>query len=369
MTVSVSRPSPGSLPIVGSPALPRGFLSAGETAAGRVYLNPLGLGGMLPLPQLCEVLVRYRDRVEITVASPAEVGDWAAREGAGVAAHVGRILEHWRHPPRGFAGLGLDRPLIMGIVNVTPDSFSDAGETLAPEAAVARGLQLREQGADIVDVGGESTRPGASPVAPAEELARVLPVVAGLAREGVVVSIDTRHAAVMAAALDAGARIVNDVTALAGDPDAPKAAARAAGVVLMHMQGEPATMQRDPRYGAAPLDVHDRLAERLAACERAGFTRDRLAVDPGIGFGKRPAHNFEILARLGVLRGLGAPILVGASRKLGSRRPGQGAEDRIGGSLAAALAAVARGAGIVRVHDVGATRQALDVWQAVQGAA
>ena len=267
-----------------------------------------------------------------------------------------------------WAGLNLEWPRIMGVVNVTPDSFSDGGETPTTAAAVARGRAMLEAGAAIIDVGGESTRPGAAPLPIDEELERVVPVVAALAGGGALVSIDTRHAAVMRAAIDAGARIVNDVSALAGDTASmPVVAASGVSVVLMHMQGEPRTMQKAPHYDDAPTEVAAWLAQRVAACEAAGIARQRIAVDPGIGFGKTVEHNLRILARLHALRGLGAALVVGVSRKSFIARVDRdgAAGERLGGSLAAALWAVLHGADIVRVHDVAATRQALAVWAAI----
>ena len=270
--------------------------------------------------------------------------------------------------PLAWAGLKLDRPRIMGVVNVTPDSFSDGGETPTTAAAVARGREMLEAGAAIIDVGGESTRPGAAPLPIDEELGRVVPVVAALAGGGALVSIATRHAAVMRAALDAGARSVNDVSALAGDA-ASMAVVAASGVsvVLMHMQGEPRTMQQAPHYDDAPTEVAAWLARRVAACQAAGIARQRIAVDPGIGFGKTVEHNLRILARLEALRGLGSALVIGVSRKSFIARVDRdgAARDRLGGSLAAALWAVLHGADIVRVHDVAATRQALAVWAAI----
>jgi dihydropteroate synthase len=267
-------------------------------------------------------------------------------------------------PPR-FAGL-LPRlpggPLVMGIVNVTPDSFS--GDGVGAEAAILRGQALLEAGADILDIGGESTRPGAAPVTPEEEIRRILPVVRALAPLAPV-SIDTRNAATMAAALAAGARIVNDVAALRHDPDAPRVVAESgAAVVLMHMLGtDPRTMQADPRYADVALEVLRFLRDRMQAL---GLPPERVAMDPGIGFGKTLAHNLALLDRLPLLAGLGCPILVGASRKASLGRLGGVAEagKRLAPSLAAALAATARGAAILRVHDVAETVQALRVWLA-----
>lgn len=269
--------------------------------------------------------------------------------------------------PLTFAGLGLDEPRLMGVVNVTPDSFSDGGEALRADAAVARGRALVADGADIIDVGGESTRPGAEPVPVELELARVVPVVRALAADGVLVSVDTRRAEVMDAALEAGARIVNDVTALADMRAAGIVAERGASVVLMHMQGEPATMQDDPVYGDAACEVRDELAARVAACEAAGIDRARIAIDPGIGFGKTAAHNIDILARLDIFQDLGCAIVVGVSRKSFISRIDRPVppKQRLAGSVAAGLAAIAAGAHILRVHDVAETRQALAVWRAI----
>ncbi len=256
----------------------------------------------------------------------------------------------------------------MGIVNVTPDSFSDGGLAFRPAAAVKRGLDLAADGADILDIGGESTRPGAAPVSLGEELRRVLPVVEALAGEGCVVSIDTRKAAVMEAACGAGAAIVNDVTALCGDPRSLDAASEAGVcVILMHMSGEPQGMQNDPRYADAPREVFDYLAGRVEACLAAGIPRRRIAVDPGIGFGKTPRHNAEILGRLDLYRDLGCPLALGVSRKsfIAALSGDAPPERRLGGTLAAVLAGVAGGAGILRVHDVFETRQALDIWRAI----
>jgi len=267
-----------------------------------------------------------------------------------------------------FAGLSLRRPRIMGVVNVTPDSFSDGGEAFDREAAVIRGLALLADGADIIDVGGESTRPGAVPVSQAEEARRVLPVVEKLAASGALVSIDTRHASVMEAAIDAGAKIVNDVTALTGDDRSLEVVAQSdVSVVLMHMKGDPRTMQTDPRYQDVAVEVFDWLSRRIAACEAVGIPRNRLAVDPGIGFGKTVEHNLEVLARLGVYESLKCALLIGVSRKSFIARlcENEPPQERLGGSLAAALAAIQQNAHVVRVHDVAATRQAIRVWQAI----
>jgi dihydropteroate synthase len=270
-----------------------------------------------------------------------------------------------------FAGLALDKPLIMGIVNVTPDSFSDGGETLETEHAVARGLAFRDQGAVILDVGGESTRPGAAPVSINEELNRVIPVVQGLADAGATVSIDTRHAQVMTAAVEAGAKIINDVTALTGDPNSLDAAAMSgASIILMHMRGEPGTMQDDPVYKDAALEVRNYLSDRVGVCEATGIPRNQIAVDPGIGFGKTVAHNLDILGRLDLYKDMAVPVVLGVSRKsfIGHVSNGELPKERVAGSIAAALAGVAQGVHIVRVHDVAETRQALAVHAAIENA-
>jgi dihydropteroate synthase len=257
----------------------------------------------------------------------------------------------------------------MGILNVTPDSFSDGGRFVDRELALDHARAMLADGAAIVDVGGESTRPRAGPVELAEELARVLPIVATLASEGALVSIDTMKPEVMREAVAAGAVMINDVRALQAVGALEVAAATQAGVCLMHMRGTPATMQDAPHYDDVVADVRAFLAGRVAACEVAGIARDRIAVDPGIGFGKTAAHNFRLLRELPALLPLGCPILVGASRKsslAGVTR--RGPEELGAASVAAALAAVRRGASLVRVHDVRDTVDALNVWHAIEAA-
>lgn len=264
--------------------------------------------------------------------------------------------------------LVLDRPRIMGIVNVTPDSFSDGGQHASHEAAIAHGLALVEAGADLLDVGGESTRPGAQDVDEDAELARVLPVIEGLvARTGVPVSIDTSKPAVMRAAVAAGAGMINDVFALRREGALDVAAAAGVPVVLMHMQGEPCSMQEAPSYHDVVAEVHAFLAQRVFACEMAGIPKARLVLDPGFGFGKGLDHNLALLARLEQLLDLGCPLLAGLSRKrMIGELTGREVDARAAGSAAAALVAVQRGARIVRVHDVAATRDMLAVWAAVE---
>lgn len=267
--------------------------------------------------------------------------------------------------------LVLDRPRIVGIVNVTPDSFSDGGSFATVDAAVAHGLKLVAEGADMLDVGGESTRPGAAPVDEAEELIRVLPVITALARQTEVpISIDTSKAAVMRAAVAAGAGMVNDVRALRGEGALEAVSELAVPVCLMHMQGEPSTMQDAPHYDEVVEDVRRFLADRILACEFAGIARQQIVVDPGFGFGKAGAHNWVLLATLRRLAELGLPILVGLSRKrmIGDATGREPAAERVVGSAVAAVLAAERGADLVRVHDVAATRDALAVLAAVRSA-
>ncbi len=298
----------------------------------------------------------------------------------------GFVNQDWSHPPfdseemwrtfdniveprADFAGLGMVEPRIMGIVNVTPDSFSDGGSFTQAQAAIDHALRLLDEGADILDIGGESTRPGSDTVPLDEELKRVMPVLEGLrARTTAPISIDTRKAGVMKRAADAGCDILNDVSALTHDPAALDVAAESGlPVMLMHAQGDPKTMNDNPQYRDVVLDVFDFLSERIAACEVAGIGRDRIVADPGIGFGKHLHHNVAVLSSLSLYHGLGVPILLGASRKklIGQICNVEEPRARVPGSLAAALAAIAQGVQIVRVHDVAETKQAIAVWRAI----
>lgn len=258
---------------------------------------------------------------------------------------------------------------LMGVVNVTPDSFSDGGMYLDPAAAIAHGEELVRDGADLLDVGGESTRPGAEAVPAEEELRRVVPVIEGLADGSAVISIDTSKAVVAEAALDAGAGIVNDVTALRGDPEiGALCAERGAGLVLMHMLGDPRTMQESPAYDDVVDDVKAFLMERLEVAVAAGVDEERVWLDPGIGFGKALEHNLELLRRLGELRELGRPLVVGASRKsFIGKIDGSPVGERLGGTIAASVLAAAEGADVLRVHDVAEMAQALKLTTAVLG--
>ena len=264
--------------------------------------------------------------------------------------------------------LKLSVPRVMGIVNVTPDSFSDGGAHDTLEAAVAHGLALVEEGADILDVGGESTRPGADDVSVEEELRRVVPVIARLVEQAPVpISVDTSKPEVMRAAVAAGAGMINDVYALRREGALDAAAELGVPVILMHMLGEPRSMQDDPHYDDVVADVHRFLAERIFAAEMAGIERKRIVVDPGFGFGKTQAHNLVLLARFERFSELGVPVLAGLSRKktIGELTGRDDPHQRVNGSVAAALIAAQRGAKLLRVHDVAATVDALKVWNAV----
>jgi dihydropteroate synthase len=263
--------------------------------------------------------------------------------------------------------LSIARPLIMGVINVTPDSFSDGGLYLSTTAAVAHARQLIAEGADLLDVGGESTRPGAAAVPLEEERRRVLPVLEALADAGVPLSVDTQKPELMREAVAAGAAMVNDVNGF----QAPGALAAVAGsncaICIMHKQGDPQTMQQAPQYADVVAEVRDYLWQRIAAAEQAGIARDRIVVDPGFGFGKTLDHNLELLRRLDAIAALQVPVLAGLSRKsMIGKLTGKDAGDRMAGSIAAALLAAQQGAAILRVHDVAATRDALAVWNAAK---
>jgi dihydropteroate synthase len=286
------------------------------------------------------------------------------------------LSTQWRRltSPRAALQLGqrtvrLDQPQVMGIVNVTPDSFSDAGQLADPSNAAAAGARMSEAGAAIIDVGGESTRPGAKPVWEGDEIARIEPVIRQLASSGAAVSVDTRKADVMTAALVAGARMVNDVSALTYDLRSPAVVAGAGvPVVLMHHQGKPETMQQDPRYDDVVVEVYLWLEERIADAEEAGISRDRILIDIGFGFGKTLAHNLELMNHLALFHALGCPMVVGASRKrtIGALSNEAPVDERLGGSIAFALKAAEQGTQIVRVHDVTETVQALRVWRGLR---
>ena len=277
------------------------------------------------------------------------------------------VLENLYKPRADFAGLELAKPHLMGVINTTPDSFSDGGAHLAPATAIASGMAMWQAGASVIDIGGESTRPGAAPITRNQELARVLPPITGLARQNIRLSIDTRHAEVMTRACAAGAAIINDVEALRRDGALDAAAESGAPVIIMHMQGQPENMQDEPHYEFAPVDIYQFLEERIDAAVAAGIAKSHIAVDPGFGFGKTVAHNLQILNWLSLFHGLGVPILFGASRKstIAKLSKDERADQRLAGSLALAMAAYRQGAQLLRVHDVVETAQALAVEQAL----
>ena len=329
-----------------------------------IYYRPLAQQGLMPPGAArlagggcwfdrAERLERGAAAVQVALADvPA---DWLARLTA-------------PRPP--LAGMALDRPRLMGILNVTPDSFSDGGRFTNPAAALTQARAMQAGGADLLDIGGESTRPGAAEVPVAEELRRTVPVIAELraAMPDLPISIDTRKAEVARAALQAGAAMVNDVSALGYDPGmAAVVASSGAPLCLMHAQGAPGSMQDDPRYGDVLLDVYDAMAARIAVAEAAGIPRARIVIDPGIGFGKTTAHNLALIRGVALFHGLGCAILIGASRKrfIGVIGGADTPDARMPGSVAVALACVAQGVQILRVHDVGETRQALAVWHAI----
>ena len=345
---------------------PVGLRGPAEIDEGAENLLPLA-GGPLRFSR-CEAIWRAGGGASRAVLPVADLAPWAEAREAGQGARAEALQRRLSAPRAPIAGLSLDRPRVMGILNVTPDSFSDGGDRADPAVAVRDGLAMLAAGADILDVGGESTRPGAQPVSLETERQRVLPVVAALAKAGAIVSVDTRHAAIMREAVAAGAAIINDVTALEGDPESLAAAAESGvPVILMHMQGEPQTMQANPTYDSAALDIYRYLADRLETCAAAGIDPARVVVDPGIGFGKTLAHNLQLFEQLALFQGLGCAVLLGASRKsfISKLYPrATGPKQRLGGSLAAALFGLQRGVQVLRVHDVAETCQAVALWQA-----
>jgi dihydropteroate synthase len=345
---------------------PTGFVDSPFGHDGKVARLAGGLSwfGMVELIQ-----VEGNRRVS-TELIPVEGID--ARFDEAMAADWARIIAARPALQLGERTIRLDQPQVMGIVNATPDSFSDGGAYADAAAAAEAGVKMAAQAAAIIDVGGESTRPGASTVWEGDEIERVLPVVQQLAAAGTAVSIDTRKASVMSAALGAGAKLVNDVSALTWDPQSASVVA-AAGVpiVLMHHQGDPQTMQKDPRYVDVLIEVYLWLEERIEAVEMAGIAREKILVDPGIGFGKSVAHNLELINGLALFHCLGCPIVFGASRKrmIGALAGEAPADQRLAGSLALALKAVEQGAQVIRVHDVPETVQALKIWRGLRDAA
>ncbi len=341
-------------------ALPRGLSSS-----DKVYLAPVAGKDISAL----KVAVRFEDgRFMLSNHALAEIEDWAAQEDL-IQNRLLQQISYLKDYAAQMTVWGHDEPLIMGIVNVTPDSFSDGGRFFHSDEAEQQAKKLLEDGATILDIGGESTRPGADPVGLDEEKARVIPVIEALRERDVLLSIDTRKAPVMDAAIEAGADIVNDVTALDYDRESlPIVAKSSAKVCLMHSAADPKVMQDNPTYDHVLFDVYDYLEGRIEACIQADISRQRLSIDPGIGFGKTLAHNLALLKGLGFFHSLGCPLLLGVSRKsfIGRLDRDGEANQRIGGSLSALLYGYAAGVQIFRVHDVAETRQALAVWEHIE---
>lgn len=341
------------------------FREQAQSALSLGLAYPL-LGGPIAFTA-CDVIVREKTIITSSILTLSSICTWAAHHG--LMQEVFDSLDRLSSPLPPFAGLSLARPRLMGVVNVSPDSFFYGSVFTDTRLALQHALSLKEAGADIIDIGGESTRPGAQPISPEEEMERVLPLVQSLAEYGILTSVDTRHSTVMAAALDAGATIINDITALTGDSESLSLlASRKKPVILMHMQGSPSNMQHNPKYHSAPLDIYDALAERVANCLDFGVTRDNICLDPGIGFGKTTVHNLDIISKLAMFHSLGCGLLLGVSRKsfIAEVSATEGPQDRLPGSLAAAMIGLDQGVSILRVHDVVETRQLIKVWQAAR---
>ena len=368
-----------------SPGLPRGFIidpkeigaivlrpvsflvgKAAQTALVSGQALPLG-GGPLFFSAI-EVFLTVGDNICIVNSNVSEVEQWAAAECRHVKEAIAKQLDALSNARPPFAGLTMDRPRLMGVVNLTPDSFYDGGRLLTVEAAVAHGRKLWKAGADLLDIGGESTRPGSKIISVQEELDRVLPVIEALAKEGALISGDTRRVLVMQAAIAAGARIINDVSALTESGATVAVAEAGAAVILMHMQGTPITMQNNPTYDHAPFEILRYFLGRISACEEAGIDRSAIAVDPGIGFGKKTAHNLQIFQQMAMFHASGCPVVVGASRKsfIGAIAGIDHPDFRLPGSIAAATLAASQGVKLHRVHDVDETKQALALVHAIQ---
>ena len=316
----------------------------------------------------CEVLIREGNRVRAGVADLVDIGLWKSSLDTAHACAVDRQLEHLVQLRPVVAGLSWDRPLLMGVINTTPDSFYGKSKAGSVSAAIETAHRMIDAGADLIDVGGESTRPGgANPVSIEEELSRVIPVIQALSELPVPISLDTRHARVMVEGVAAGAALINDINALNGDGSLEAATSAGVPVILMHCPADFETMHKPTSYDHVALDVFDWLERRIEACGSAGLSRDRLIVDPGIGFVKQAPQSVAALARVSLLHGLGCPLLVGASRKsfIGRVAGGDTADERLPGSLAAAMWAAGQGVQMLRVHDVAETRQAMALQAAI----
>jgi dihydropteroate synthase len=357
---------------------PLSQLKPSETS--QLYLRPLAAQVGLSRPGAriagawagfdhVEVILRDGPLAAAAAGDLGALGAWAKGLPAAHRARIDLLLERLTAPRPPFAGLAMDAPRLMAVLNVTPDSFSDGGDYAAAEDAIARGRFQRESGAAILDIGGESTRPGSDPVPAEEEARRVLPVIEAL-KDGGVISIDSCKAEVQERAVAAGASVINDISALGGDAGSLDLAARlAVPVILMHCRGEPKTMQVAPAYDHPPAEIFDYLDSRIAVCEAAGIPRARIAVDPGIGFGKALVHNLAILSHLSMFHGLGCPVLIGVSRKrfIGHLTGEKDPKRRLPGSLAAMIAGLGQGVQMIRAHDAAETSQAIAVWWAIHG--
>ena len=353
---------------------------------GKLYVRPLGIvhgcrvkeivnsGRGLPLTESgaftsCQMIVRDKKGERVDELAVTSLTDWQKKNGTYLSRLLEKIVGRIGNTRQTIVGQSLSNPLIVGIVNITPDSFSDGGEYQTVDRAIARGRELFEAGAALIDVGGESTRPGANPVSADVEQRRVIPVVSALAGEGIPVSIDTYHPETMLAAVKNGARVINDVTALTADcRSLQTSSSTGAIIVLMHSQTLSGGTERFLGR-KTPIDVYDYLEDRINVAATSGIPRDRIIVDPGLGFMSNPDDNFQILQWLSLYHGLGCPVMVGASRKFGRLDAGLLPQGRIGGSLAAALHAVDNGVQLIRVHDIAETKQALGVWRAIRGMA
>ena len=358
-------------------------LPSGVAPDTRLYLRPVAklardllaeseplAGGPLGFDAVEAILRPPTGASTVALTSLAQLRRWAKDEGSARRDEVTRWLRQMAPRPENILDLSAERPLLMGVLNITPDSFSDGGDFLAPDVALKQANALVIAGADILDLGAESTRPGAEATAAKEQLHRLLPVLERLSDLGVPISVDPRSAAVMRVAIAAGASVINDVSGFGHDPASLAAIAETeVSVVLMHSRNAPATMQRSPRYDDVLLDVYDELAARLDVLTTAGVARNRIILDPGIGFAKSAEHNLQVLARLSLLHGLGRPLLIGLSRKSFIARisRGEAPKERLPGSLAGALWALNHGAQILRVHDVGQTWQAVQLWNRLVG--
>ena len=342
--------------------------------ASRTWLQPIDLAAydpqdpdQMPLAggpygfRRLDVINAHDGQVFVTSIAASALLDLASSGGDQALSQAKLMLHRLTRPRKPYAGLDMAAWHVMGIINTTPDSFSDGGDHLAAETATASAEAMIREGAAILDIGGESTRPGAEPIGYDEECRRILPVIKALSGAGHLVSADTRHTKVMASALDQGAMIINDVGGLRSDGALDLIAQRHAPAMIMHMQGEPGTMQKNPQYRDAPTDIFDWLEARLQCAVDAGIPRSMLAVDPGFGFGKTPKHNMQIMQSISLFHGLGVPVVLGVSRKstIGHYSQGESAKDRLAGSVALAALARQQGVQIFRVHDVAETCQAL----------